>query len=120
MAEVQLSVMLPEPPALARERDEHHRHTHVDEHTLTFLEQSIELEERMPGGGPDGVSWLAALMHDVGKSRTRRFSTGDIETVTSRVELHLRFHGCGSGEWTDAVVRRYVRDAGDDSSGCPC
>ena len=29
------------------------------------------------------------------------------------VELHLRFHGYGSGEWTDSAVRRYVRDAGD-------
>ena len=28
------------------------------------------------------------------------------------VELHLRFHGYGSGEWTDSAVRRYVRDAG--------
>jgi poly(A) polymerase len=28
------------------------------------------------------------------------------------VELHLRFHGYGGGEWTDAAVRRYVRDAG--------
>ena len=27
--------------------------------------------------------------------------------------LHLRFHGYGSGEWTDAAVRRYARDAGD-------
>lgn len=28
------------------------------------------------------------------------------------VELHLRFHGYGTGEWTDSAVRRYVRDAG--------
>ena len=28
------------------------------------------------------------------------------------VELHLRFHGYGEGEWTDSAVRRYVRDAG--------
>ena len=27
--------------------------------------------------------------------------------------LHLRFHGYGTGEWTDSAVRRYVRDAGD-------
>jgi poly(A) polymerase len=31
--------------------------------------------------------------------------------VSTLVELHLRFHGYGSGEWTDAAVRRYVRDA---------
>ena len=28
------------------------------------------------------------------------------------VELHLRFHGYGAGEWTDAAVRRYLTDAG--------
>ncbi len=134
--------VLPELPALARERDEHHRHKDVYEHTLTVLEQSIELEDRLPGGGPDLVSRLAALMHDVGKPRTRRFlddgsvtfhhhdvvgakltrrrmkalrfSNDEIEAVTSLVGLHLRFHGYGSGEWTDAAVRRYVRDAGDE------
>ena len=42
-----------------------------------------------------------------------RFSTDEIDSVATLVELHLRFHGYGSGEWTDAAVRRYVRDAGD-------
>lgn len=132
--------VLPELPALALERDEHHRHKDVYEHTLTVLEQSIDLEERI-GGGPDFVSRFAALMHDVGKPRTRRFvddgtvtfhhhdvvgakltrkrmkalrfSNDDIEAVSKLVELHLRFHGYGEGEWTDSAVRRYVRDAGD-------
>jgi poly(A) polymerase len=132
--------VLPELPALSLERDEHHRHKDVYEHTLTVLEQSIELEGRL-GGGPDFVSRFAALMHDVGKPRTRRFEPGgvvtfhhhdvvgakltrkrmkalrfsnsDIEAVSKLVELHLRFHGYGSGEWTDSAVRRYVRDAGD-------
>ncbi len=71
--------MLPELPALALERDEHHRHKDVYEHTLTVLEQSIDLEDRL-GGGPDFVSRFAALMHDVGKPRTRRFQ--DDGTVT--------------------------------------
>jgi poly(A) polymerase len=35
-----------------------------------------------------------------------------IEDVSQLVFLHLRFHGYGSGEWTDSAVRRYVRDAG--------
>ncbi len=132
--------VLPELPALALERDEHHRHKDVYEHTLTVLEQAIDLEARL-GGGPDFVSRFAALMHDVGKPRTRkflddgsvtfhhhdvvgakitrkrmqalRFSKDEIEAVTTLVELHLRFHGYGSGEWTDSAVRRYVRDAGD-------
>ena len=42
-----------------------------------------------------------------------RFSNDDIDAVGELVELHLRFHGYGSGEWTDSAVRRYVRDAGD-------
>jgi poly(A) polymerase len=132
--------VLPELPALALERDEHHRHKDVYEHTLTVLEQSIDLEHRL-GEGPDFVSRFAALMHDVGKPRTRkfvgdgtvtfhhhdvvgakitrkrmralRFSNDEIEAVSKLVELHLRFHGYGSGEWTDSAVRRYVRDAGD-------
>jgi poly(A) polymerase len=131
--------VLPELPALALERDEHHRHKDVYQHSLTVLDQAIALEGRL--GGPDFVSRFAALMHDVGKPRTRRFqpdgtvtfhhhdvvgakvtkkrmqalrfSNDEIDAVTKLVELHLRFHGYGSGEWTDSAVRRYVRDAGD-------
>ena len=133
--------VLPELPALALERDEHHRHKDVYEHTLTVLEQAIALEERLPGGGPDFVSRFAALMHDVGKPKTRRFqpdgtvtfhhhdvvgakltrkrmqqlrfSSEETAAVSKLVELHLRFHGYGEGQWTDSAVRRYVRDAGD-------
>jgi poly(A) polymerase len=132
--------VLPELPALALERDEHHRHKDVYEHTLTVLEQAIDLEKER-GHAPDFVSRFAALMHDVGKPRTRkfqddgvvtfhhhdvvgakitrkrmqelRFSNEQIDAVSQLVELHLRFHGYGSGEWTDSAVRRYVRDAGD-------
>jgi poly(A) polymerase len=135
------SYVLPELPALALERDEHHRHKDVYEHTLTVLQQAVDLEKRLPDGGPDFVARFAALMHDVGKPRTRRFLPdgtvtfhhhdvvgakmtrkrmqalrfpGDeIDAVCRLVELHLRFHGYGSGEWTDSAVRRYVRDAGD-------
>ncbi|WP_240938203.1 CCA tRNA nucleotidyltransferase [Nocardioides sp. JQ2195] len=133
------SYVLPELPALALERDEHHRHKDVYEHTLIVLEQSIDQESRL--GGPDFISRFAALMHDVGKPRTRRFEAGgvvtfhhhdvvgakitrkrmkalrfsndEVEAVSKLVELHLRFHGYGEGEWTDSAVRRYVRDAGD-------
>ncbi|WP_370250141.1 CCA tRNA nucleotidyltransferase [Nocardioides sp.] len=132
--------VLPELPALRLERDEHHRHKDVYEHTLTVLEQAIDLEERL-GSRPDFIARFASLMHDVGKPRTRRFledgtvtfhhhdvvgakltrkrmralkfSNDEVAAVSSLVELHLRFHGYGSGEWTDAAVRRYVRDAGD-------
>ncbi len=133
-------LVLPELTALRMERDEHNRHKDVYEHTLTVLEQSIDQEARL-GGGPDFISRFAALMHDVGKPRTRkfhddgtvsfhhhdvvgakmtrkrmkalRFSNDEIDAVSSLVELHLRFHGYGDGDWTDSAVRRYVRDAGD-------
>ncbi|MGA8987102.1 MAG: CCA tRNA nucleotidyltransferase [Aeromicrobium sp.] len=132
--------MLPELPALILERDEHHRHKDVYEHSLTVLEQAIALEDRLQAQ-PDLVIRLAALLHDIGKPKTRRFVEGGVVTfhhhdvvgaklvrkrlralrysndvidqVAKLVELHLRFHGYGSGEWTDSAVRRYVRDAGD-------
>jgi len=138
------ALVLPELPALILEKDEHHRHKDVYQHTLTVLEQSIDLEGRLTdltGGGPDFVSRFAALMHDVGKPRTRRFLddgsvtfhhhdvvgakltrkrmqalkfSGELtDAVSTLVELHLRFHGYGDGQWTDSAVRRYVRDAGD-------
>ena len=134
--------VLPELPLLQLEIDEHHRHKDVYEHTLTVLEQAIDLEDGPDGPvpGPDFVLRFAALMHDVGKPRTRRFESGGgvsfhhhevvgakmtrkrmkalrfsnelIDDVSTLVELHLRFHGYGDGDWTDSAVRRYVRDAG--------
>ncbi len=47
------------------------------------------------------------------RMKALRFSNDEIDAVAKLVELHLRFHGYGSGEWTDSAVRRYVRDAGD-------
>ena len=41
-----------------------------------------------------------------------RFPKDVVQDVSRLVELHLRFHGYGEGEWTDSAVRRYVRDAG--------
>ncbi len=128
--------VLPELPKLRLEIDEHHRHKDVYEHSLIVLEQAIAQEE----DGPDLVLRLAALLHDIGKPKTRSFVEGGrvtfhhhevvgasmtkarltalrypkdvISDVSRLVELHLRFHGYGTGEWTDSAVRRYVRDAG--------
>lgn len=44
--------------------------------------------------------------------RELRFDKDTIRDVTKLIELHLRFHGYGGGEWTDSAVRRYVTDAG--------
>ena len=134
--------VVPELPALQLEVDEHHRHKDVYQHSLTVMEQAIDLETtHEPISDPDLVLRLAALLHDIGKPKTRKFE-GDggvsfhhhevvgarmvkkrltalrfpndvVDEVAKLTELHLRFHGYGTGEWTDSAVRRYVRDAGD-------
>ena len=131
--------VLPEVSRLRMEADEHHRHKDVYQHSLTVLRQAIELEPRYGLDG-DLVVRLAALLHDIGKPKTRsllpggrvafhhhemegaklakrrlaalRFPNEVVHDVSRLVELHLRFHGYGEGEWTDSAVRRYVRDAG--------
>ena len=44
--------------------------------------------------------------------RELRYPKVVIDEVSQLVYLHLRFHGYGTGEWTDSAVRRYVTDAG--------
>jgi len=130
---------LPEVPRLRLEIDEHFRHKDVYRHSLTVLDQAIALEPRYQLE-QDLVLRLAALLHDIGKPRTRsqlpdgrvafhhhdvkgaqlararlaklRFPKDVCADVASLVELHLRFHGYADGEWTDSAVRRYVTDAG--------
>jgi poly(A) polymerase len=120
---------LPELDAMELEQDPIHRHKDVLAHTIAVVAKT----------SPELVLRLAALMHDVGKPRTRgigpagvtfhhhevvgarmarkrltelRYSSEIVEAVTKLVELHLRFHTYRMG-WTDSAVRRYVRDAGD-------
>ena len=122
---------LPELPALAVEQDPIHRHKDVLAHTIAVVEKTSR----------DKVLRLAALLHDVGKPKTRSIGPGgvsfhhhevvgarmardrmralhypndDVDAVSRLVELHLRFHGYreGDGGWTDSAVRRYARDAG--------
>jgi poly(A) polymerase len=120
---------LPELPALELEQDPVHRHKDVLAHTIAVVDKC----------SPDRLLRLAALLHDIGKPRTRAFgpegvsfhhhdvvgarmarerlsalhySNEDIETVSKLVELHLRFHTYSMG-WTDSAVRRYRHDAGE-------
>ena len=134
--------VLPEIPALRLEVDEHHHHKDVYEHSLTVLDQAIELEkQRHPGQPADLTLRLAALLHDIGKPATRqlepsggvtfhhhdavgsklavkrmkalRFDKETTQSVARLIELHLRFFGYSDAKWSDSAVRRYVRDAGD-------
>ena len=132
--------VLPELPALRLEIDEHHQHKDVYEHTLQVLERAIALET----DGPDLVLRLAALLHDIGKPRTRRKEPGGgvsfhhhevvgaamakrrlsalkhPKDVTAAVvlltELHLRFHGYGQ-PGTSAWTDSAVRRYVTDAGG---
>jgi poly(A) polymerase len=130
---------LPEIPALRLEQDPIHRHKDVLAHTIAVV---ARVRPRTDSGEPNLVTRLAALLHDIGKPKTRsigphgvsfhhhevegarmararlvalRYPNDVTDAVTRLVFLHLRFHGYaeGDGGWTDAAVRRYVRDAGD-------
>jgi poly(A) polymerase len=121
-------VFLPELPALRLEQDPVHQHKDVFRHTLAVVKRCQ----------PEVVLRLAALLHDIGKPKTRevtpegvqfhhhevvgarmaeerlralRYPERVVQDVKTLVELHLRFHTYGAG-WTDGAVRRYVRDAG--------
>ena len=119
---------LPELAALELEQDPVHQHKDVLRHTYAVVENCES----------DVVLRLGALLHDIGKPATRqitpegvqfhhhevvgarmadkrlrelRYPTHVVDDVRKLVEMHLRFHGYGEG-WSDAAVRRYVRDAG--------
>lgn len=126
---------LPELPAMRLEQDPVHRHKDVLAHTIAVVRN---VAPRKADGTPNRITRLAALFHDVGKPRTRsigdngvsfhhhevvgarmtrdrmralRYAKADVEAVGQLVYLHLRFHTYAMG-WTDAAVRRFVRDAG--------
>ena len=111
------------------EQDPIHRHKDVLAHTIAVVAKTR----------PSLVVRMAALLHDVGKPKTRsigpkgvsfhhhevvgarmarerlralRFPNEQVDDISQLVYLHLRFHGYGDDLWTDSAVRRYVRDAG--------
>jgi poly(A) polymerase len=130
LADTELSdEFLPELRALRLEQDPIHRHKDVLAHTIAVVAKT----------SPRLVVRLAALLHDVGKPKTRsigprgvsfhhhevvgarmardrlralRYPNDVVDDVQRLVFLHLRFHGYRDDVWTDAAVRRYARDAG--------
>jgi poly(A) polymerase len=133
-------VVLPELPALRLEIDEHHQHKDVYEHTLQVLDRAIALEpdgpdlvlrlaallhdigkpatRRLePGGGVSFHHHEVKGAH-LARKRLRALTFGKdvVDAVFLLTEMHLRFHGYGqpgTSPWSDAAVRRYVHDAGD-------
>ncbi|WP_125106553.1 CCA tRNA nucleotidyltransferase [Gulosibacter massiliensis] len=138
-------LVLPELPALQLERDDAHQHKDVFDHSIKVLENAIDLERaahesdpELPS--PDVVLRFAALLHDIGKPKTRefvpggkvtfhghdwvgakltkkrlgalRFDNDTIKQVARLVELHMRLYNYGDAGWTDSAVRRFARDAG--------
>jgi poly(A) polymerase len=133
--------VLPELPALRLEIDEHHQHKDVYEHTLQVLERAMALEDpgepdlvlrlaallhdigkpatrrHEPGGGVSFHHHEVKGAH-LARKRLKALTFGKdvVEAVFLLTEMHLRFHGYGqpgTSPWTDAAVRRYVHDAGD-------
>ncbi|MDR1448232.1 MAG: CCA tRNA nucleotidyltransferase [Candidatus Ancillula sp.] len=137
--------IIPELEDLKMQTDASHHHKDVFEHSLKVLENSIKYENRFKKAdentSPDLILRLAALLHDIGKPKTRRFSnTGAVtfyghdvvgasiakkrlkklhydkkvvQTVGKLIELHMRFYGYLDSGWTDSAVRRFTNDAGD-------
>lgn len=120
---------IPELTALELEQDPMHHHKDVLAHTIAVVAKT----------SPDETLRIAALFHDVGKPATREFGSqgvsfhhhevvgarmarermralrypkDTVKDVSQLVFLHMRPHTFKMG-WTDAAVRRYVRDAGD-------
>jgi poly(A) polymerase len=120
---------MPELRAMRLEQDPIHRHKDVLAHTIAVVAKT----------SPRLIVRLAALLHDIGKPKTRsigprgvsfhhhevvgarmardrlralRFSNEVVADVQRLVFLHLRFHGYRDDVWSDAAVRRYARDAG--------
>ena len=122
-------LFVPELPAMRLEQDPIHRHKDVLAHTIAVVSNTQ----------PELIVRMAALLHDIGKPKTRsigprgvsfhhhevvgarmardrlralRFPNEQIDDIATLVHLHLRFHGYHDEVWSDAAVRRYVRDAG--------
>jgi poly(A) polymerase len=117
--------------------------TQNEYHLYDVWGHSLKTVENIDPTGLEIPAWevrLAALLHDVGKPatksvdedgtihfyehdrvgaqiardwlRTLRYSNETIERITTLVRLHMR-PGFYTPQWSDAAVRRLIRDAGD-------
>ncbi len=122
-------LIMPELDELKIEVDPNHHHKDVYEHTMVVVDRV----------SPTLISRMSALLHDIGKPKTKGIENGKvhfrhhevvgakmskqimkrlkydkrtISDVALLVENHLRPHTFKMG-WTDSAVRRYIIDAGD-------
>lgn len=129
-------LFLPELGTLKLEQDPVHKHKDVFHHTLAVLQRTDADNEADPATRLQ--LRLAALLHDIGKPKTRRIGPEGVSfhhhemvgadmardrlrelrypnevvaAVENMIRLHHRFHTYSLG-WSDSAVRRYVRDAG--------
>ncbi len=153
-----LQIILPELAALdIVEKREGRAHKNNFYHTLEVLEnvshpRPLQKEGRISGAesplpleGQGGGLWLrwAALLHDIGKTKSKRWEPGigwtfhnhnmigarqvpaifrrlklpmgaEMKYVQKMVDLHMRPQVIADSEVTDSAVRRLLNDAGDD------
>ncbi len=150
-----LQIIMPEVAALDIV-EQHNGRAHKNNfyHTLEVLDnvaaphsapEGATIANEAPSGAVGGALWLrwAALLHDIGKTKTKRWDPAvgwtfhnhnyvgmkmveplfrrlklplgaEMHYVEKLVELHMRPQAIADDEVTDSAVRRLLNDAGDD------